>query len=765
MKRGLRFGLASAILGVLALIALDRAFPPVLRADARDFARVVTDRDGAPLRAFPDRNGVWRYPVTLDDVAPAYLEALVAYEDRWFWRHPGVNPVAIARAAWQNVRSGRVISGGSTLTQQVARLLHPRPRSVRGKLIELLRALQLEARYDKAEILTLYLNYAPFGGTLEGVQAASYAYLGKPASSLTDAEAALLAVLPQAPSRLRPDRHPERAQRARDKVLRRLAERGFWSHQRVDDALAEWVTARQLDPPRSAPLLARRLAAADPGAAVIQTTLDGALQRSLERHVAHYITRFAEPVSAAVLVLHSATLETLAYVGSADFLGDRRRAGHVDMIRALRSPGSTLKPFVYGLALDDGLIHSESLLIDAPRVRARYRPTNFGGGFNGPVGATEALRRSLNLPAVQLLENVGPGRFADRLRGVGLPLTIPADGRPSLALALGGAGTRLEALVGAYRALGHHGVAGRPRYRRADPRVETRLLSPGAAWITRAMLTPAPQGRLAPGRQLAWKTGTSYGFRDAWAIGVDGAHTVAVWIGRPDGTPMPGRTGSTAAVPLLHAVFHQLPRQGDAAPAPPDSVERAEICWPLGTLRDAQRQEHCQQVREAWILNGGAPRTLPGPDHPAQRNPLPVWMDASTRRVVGAQCRRIDDRRVQVALWPRALEPWLAPEVRREKLLGEAASRCGAFPGAGLGPRIVGLPASSRRLVLGSSWPTLRLRAPGGQGLNRWFVNGRYVAGADDALSYLPSRPGRYQFAVVDESGATDQVELLLGRG
>ena len=345
------------------------------------------------------------------------------------------------------------------MTQQVARLLHPRPRTLPGKARELLRALQLEWHLSKREILTLYLNHAPFGGTLEGVQAASYGYLGKSAADLSDAEAALLAVLPQAPSRLRPDRHPVRAQNARDKVLRRLRTCGVWSGERVDAAQDESVAALRLTQPRNAPLLARRLVRELPDAPVIQTTLHGPLQTALEDYLRDYVARYSGGVSAAVLVLDSATLDTLAYLGSADFLDDAR-AGHVDMVRAVRSPGSTLKPFIFGLAMDDGLIHSESLLVDAPRTRARYRPANFGGGFQGPVSAAESLRRSLNLPAVQVLEALGPGRFADRLNGAGVAMRVPGDGSPSLALALGGAGVRLEHLAGAFRALSSGGCRG-----------------------------------------------------------------------------------------------------------------------------------------------------------------------------------------------------------------------------------------------------------------------------------------------------------------
>src|SRR5690606_7856708 len=453
-RAALRFGAAGWL---LALLALDLAFPPPL-PDAGGHATLVTARDGTPLRAFPDARGVWRLPAAAETVSPLYVEALLAYEDRWFRAHPGVNPAALLRAAWQAVRHGRIVSGGSTLTMQVARILEPHPRTLAGKLRQVLRAVQLEAHLSKDRILTLYLERAPFGGTIEGVEAASWAYLGKPAARLSHAEAALLAVLPQAPTRLRPDREPEAARRARDKVLERMAAGGHWSRAEVDDARIEPVVARALQPPLSAALLAQRLRERDPGAPRIVSSIDAALQRSLEDRLQAYVARLPARTSAALLVVDNATMEARAYLGTAAF-GDAARLGHVDMVRAWRSPGSTLKPFVYGMALDDGLVHSQSLLVDAPQSFGGYRPGNFDAAFNGPVAVADALRLSLNVPAVDLLDRVGAARFAARLDHAGIGLRFPRGARPNLSLVLGGTGARLEDLVGAHAALSRGGIA------------------------------------------------------------------------------------------------------------------------------------------------------------------------------------------------------------------------------------------------------------------------------------------------------------------
>jgi penicillin-binding protein 1C len=395
-KRRLSFVLHGCLWPVVIVLLLfagfrlcDFLFP--LPPANTTYTTVVTAADGSPLRSFADEQGIWRYPITPDEVSPLYRQALLGYEDRWFYRHPGINPFAIARAAWQNLRAGRVVSGGSTLTMQVARLLDPHQRSLPGKIKQAFRALQLEWHWGKDRILAAYMNNAPFGGTIEGVQAAAYTYLGKPAGELSHAEAALLAVLPQAPSRLRPDRYPQKATLARNKVLERMAELGTWPRETVRDAQREVVAAERFGTPLDCPLLARRLKGRFAGGReVIHTLIDGQLQLQLAALARQYAHRLSPESSVAILVVDNRTLGVTAYVGSADFM-DSRRCGHVDMIRALRSPGSALKPFLYGLAIDSGLIHSQSLLTDAPRTGFLYRPGNFDTGFSGPVSATPGI--------------------------------------------------------------------------------------------------------------------------------------------------------------------------------------------------------------------------------------------------------------------------------------------------------------------------------------------------------------------------------------
>lgn len=762
--------LCAAFVCVLLLWLADRLWPLPMPAD--DLARVVLAEDGTPLWRFADAEGVWRYPVTLDQVSPYYLEALLTYEDRWFYRHPGVNPLALGRAAWQNLTGGRVLSGGSTLSMQVARLLDPHSRTLPGKLRQVWRTAQLEWHLSKRQILELYLNRAPFGGTLQGVAAASWAYLGKSPLQLTPAEAALLAVLPQAPSRLRPDRHPERARLARDKVLQRLGEYQVWPQQRIAEAQEEPLLLAPRQEPALAPLLARRLNRAD-SPPLIHTTLDAALQRRLEDLLLGWRARLPERTSAAILVVESQTMAVRAYLGSVD-LGDERRFGHVDMINALRSPGSTLKPFLYGMAMDDGLIHSESLLQDVPRRYGDYRPGNFSMGFSGPVAASSALALSLNLPAVQLLEAYGPKRFAAQMRMGGMPLSLPTAAEPNLSLILGGAGSRLEDLVSGYSAFARDGMSAPLRLQPDAPLVERRLLSPGSAWIIRRILSGQarpdrdPHAELVQRPQLAWKTGTSYGFRDAWSIGVGPRYLIGIWIGRPDGTPVPGQFGLASAAPLMLQVHDVLSnrdsQRGIAAPVPavPGNVGVAAICWPLGQPM-ARTDPNCRRQRFAWTLDNTTPPTLLAQDQPLGVGLLEkVWVNARGLRV-DAACAGAAPR--DIALWPAPLDPWLPRLERREARLPAIDPNCPPQVPASAAPlSVVGIrpgdqlrrPATSRDAL------HLSVSALGGEGQRWWFLNGAPLGEttAQAALAVNLEEVGRYELSVLDASGQTARVEF-----
>ncbi|MEM8552888.1 MAG: penicillin-binding protein 1C [Pseudomonadota bacterium] len=577
-------GAAAAGAGWLALTIADQ-FAPV-DAPLPPVSPVVLDRHGALLRAFTVDGGRWRLPVTLDAVDPRFVELLIAYEDQRFRTHAGVDPRALVRAGWQAVRHRRIVSGASTLTMQTARLMSgARRKTASRKLGEMVQALRLERSHSKDEILTRYLHLAPYGGNIEGLRAASLAYFGREPKRLTLAQSALLIALPQSPERRRPDRHFDAAKKARDRVLDRLLARGAVTAAESARAKREAVPKRRRPVPRLAPHLARRLIAQNTGADVVKTALDRDWQAALETLAASHVDRVAPKVSAAIVVADLSTGEMRASVGAAKFL-DARRAGHVDMTTALRSPGSTLKPFVYGLAIEAGLVARNTLIEDAPRRFKGYEPKNFDEDFRGMVSVEMALRQSLNVPAVMLLDALGPIRLAVRLEAAGATVALPSGYTPTLALGLGGFGTRLTDLAGLYAGLANRGqpVTLSPMERAPLP---PRLLAPRAARSVSAMLQGMRPPRNASPGEIAYKTGTSYGHRDAWAIGYDNRHVVAVWIGRPDGTPVPHLTGWTDAAPLLFDAFARI---GVTRRAPaPVATPTADLPPPLRTFEPARR--------------------------------------------------------------------------------------------------------------------------------------------------------------------------------
>ncbi len=538
-----------ALLAVeVALVGLDAAFPPDLSKAYRS-SPVALDRRGAWLRALPVEQGRWRIRADLDRTDPSYVRRVVALEDGRFWLHPGVDPLSTLRAAASAALHGRITSGASTLTMQTARLLEPRRRTFGAKLYQMVRALQLQARLSKRETLALYLTLAPYGGNLEGVRAASLAYFGHGPETLTTSEQALLIALPQSPEARRPDRRPAKAREARDRVLQRMVRAGMIPEATAQEATAEPLPGRQPFPALAWQAAGQIARAAAPTTASVVTTIDADLQRRLEPLAAAVAKAQGPDAEAAILVVEAKTRAVRASVGSA---GLTAAGGWMDMTRALRSPGSALKPFIYGLALDDGIVAPDTQLDDAPRRFADYQPEDFDRVFHGPVTMREALIHSLNVPAVATLDRLGPQIFEARLTAAGARLVRPyAQAHdPGLALALGGEGVSLRDVTMLYAALADDGLAKPLAWTEADAKARPgeagqRLMRPGSARTILDILRdgPPPKGRapdaLTRTEPMAFKTGTSYGFRDAVAVGVAGGYVIAVWTGRADGGARP----------------------------------------------------------------------------------------------------------------------------------------------------------------------------------------------------------------------------------
>ncbi len=550
---------------------VDLTVLPSLQAE---ISTEVRDRNGDLLRVYTNAAGRWVLPVALHEVDPTYLQMLIRYEDKRFADHDGVDPVAMLRAVGQTIWQGRVVSGGSTLTMQIARLLEDGGTGRwEGKLRQIRVALALERRLSKDEILTLYLNHAPFGGNIEGVRAASYAYFDRPPRRLTSAQAALLVALPQSPETRRPDRAPHVATRARDAVLGRMAAEGVIDAATRASAVRDPVTPVRHVLPAFAPHLADRVLVQDPDLTRHEVTLDLAVQRALERLAREAVQGRSDGVQIAVILADHRSGHILASVGSAAY-NAQVQGGFIDLTQAVRSPGSTLKPLIYGLGFDQGLIHPETLIADRPTNFDGYMPQNFDGLYRGEVRVRTALQQSLNIPAVAVTQALGPYHLLAGLRRAGVDPKVPG-GAPGLAVALGGIGLSLQELVQLYAAIGNGGVAVDLRAQDApsagfSPQV---VMNRAAAWQIADILRNTPRPRGVQGAGIAYKTGTSYGHRDAWAVGFDGRYVVGVWMGRPDGTPVPGAFGGDLAAPVMFDAFARIaPRVTPIGPPPHETL-------------------------------------------------------------------------------------------------------------------------------------------------------------------------------------------------
>lgn len=613
--------------GYLALRAYAASLGPIDLSVLQRTSPLALDREGRLLRAFATPEGRWRLPVKLAEVDPHFINLLKAYEDRRFDAHGGVDVIGVARAAWQLARNGRVVSGASTLSMQAARLLEPREaRSFSAKLRQMVRAVQLERRLGKEGVLAAYLTLAPYGGNIEGVRAASLIYFGKEPARLSTAEAALLVALPQSPEARRPDRHPAAAGAARARVAQRGLEAGVLVAAEADRASAAAMPTARRPLPMLAPHLAEQAVAAQDGALEgtgpvadmaaalapqaaagvlpgsaparwtqpapmtgthVRLAIDARLQAALQALAQERAAALGRRISAAIVVVDNATGEVRAHVGSSDYF-DAERAGAVDASRAIRSPGSALKPFIYGLAFEQGLAHPETALDDRPSRYGAWAPENFEMGFMGTVSARKALQMSLNLPAVELLSELGAPQLLARLRGAGARLVMPDDASPGLAVGLGGLGVSLVDLTMLYTGLARGGDVVPLRWRLDDPVGQgRRLTDPVAAWYVADALREAPPPANAVTGRIAFKTGTSWGYRDAWAVGYDRRYTVGVWLGRADGASVPGLVGRVAAAPVLFDAFARIGGEPQPLPQPPGVLRAttATLPPPLRHLR------------------------------------------------------------------------------------------------------------------------------------------------------------------------------------
>ena len=755
---------AAACVGLLAWFVWLLAPKPDLYGDAA-FSTLVLDRHGEPLQLRPAADGRYRLFSPLDDIARSARQATLLYEDRRFHRHFGVDPVALLRAAWTTyVQRSRVV-GGSTITMQLARMRFGlNTRSVAGKLVQTARALQIERHYGKAEIFEAYLNLAPYGGAIEGIGTASRIYFDKPASALDLGEALALAVIPQNPSARFPVTAPGRAKllAARERLF------AAWQAQAATDEEEPVALTPVFRAPSALPFRAPHFVrdhlprTAEP---TLRTTLDWRLQARLEQRIRDHVARRARHGihNAAAMLVHHRSMEVLALVGSVRFFDDAI-AGQVNGVRARRSPGSTLKPLLYALALDAGLIHPMTLLADAPRRYAGYAPENFDRGFLGPVFASDALVRSRNVPAVSILARLGVPRFRDWLTEAGVR-RLPPAGELGLPLALGAGEASMAELVRLYALLANRGVWSDLRtVADSGPRAAgRRLLSAEASFLVLDMLENVPRPDDAPLQAkrrppIAWKTGTSFGFRDAWSIGVADPYVLAVWVGNFDGSPNPAFVGRTAAAPLFLGIADSL--LADIEPPPPRTVaglnlRRVEVCAATGDLPG----RHCPRTAPSWFIPGVSPIKVSAV-HRAVR------VDARTG-LRSCDAAAADVRQEVYEFWPSDLEAVFRRAGIAIRKPPSWSPECDlrATASSGHAPRIE------------SPQPTLTYHAPADAGEDGsilfsavtdadasavyWFVNGALVAvaGRHEHTFWTP-RSGRFSVRAVDDLGRAAAVSI-----
>ncbi|MGV3641198.1 MAG: penicillin-binding protein 1C [Adhaeribacter sp.] len=746
--------LAGIGLAVMALLlGLHLRYPLQVKVD---YSPVVLAADGSVLNAFLSRDDKWRMQLEAGEINPLLKKAVLLKEDRYFYYHPGVNPVAMVRALFNNLVQGRKTSGASTLTMQVARLLYPRERTYAHKLSEIGRAFQLEWQYSKEEILTLYLNLVPYGGNIEGVKAASVLYFQQSPRQLSLAQAVTLTVIPNKPSSLRIGKRNEQIRAFRDKWLRYYQSEQAFSSRKIADALSEPLSAVRQQAPRVAPHFAWRMRRQYPGRALLRTTLNRRTQEMVEQLAFQYLqrTRQQQIHNISVIVVNNQTRAVEAYLGSADF-GDQQHGGQVDGVRALRSPGSTLKPYLYAVAFDKGLLTPKTRISDVPVDFAGYRPENYFGDYSGNVTVEQALATSLNIPAVKVLDQMGVAAFVRKMQQAEFSHIKKTGADLGLSLILGGCDVKLEELTALYAAFADQGRYRPLRWQQSDSSsFKKQLISPASAYMLYQVLSQLKRPDLPHNAhnstrlpQIAWKTGTSYGRKDAWSIGYNSRYTVGVWVGNFTGEGVPELNGTDTATPLLFDLFNAIDynsaRQGLQAPA---QLAYRAVCPESGKPRSS----FCTgQVRDAYIPGISPTEAC---DHQKQ-----VWVSADEKYAYCTTC--LPETGYQTRDYPNHAPELLTFFASRHlpyQKIPEHNPRCPRIFQDN-GPVITSPTAGMEYLLERADQQQLMLRCNTHNEVRRvsWYINDRFLQTSDAKapLFFQPRQAGSYKISCTDDQG------------
>jgi len=758
---------AVVLIPVFVLLMLNSIFPLPIDKLYPQASTVVLDRNGEIMRVFLAPDGMWRMPVELQRMSPTLTEAVLTYEDRYFYWHPGVNPASIIRAAYVDLRTGRFVQGGSTLTMQVARMIEPKERTITGKVIEVFRAFQLELRYSKDEILACYLNLAPYGGNIVGVGAASMAYFNKSPNQLSLGEAAILAAIPNSPNNLRPDLNPENAAIARKKVLGVLAAQKLITDTRLTEAISEDIPDRRYQMPFEIPHLSNMLVAGYPQMDCIESTIDGKIQNLAER----ILSMNLEPLEAvgisngSVVIIDNRTCDVLAFVGSGDFANVEAQ-GQVNGATALRSPGSALKPFVYALGLDRGLISPRGLLYDVPINYAGYSPENYDGVYNGCVTVTDAIIRSLNVPAVKLTADLKHDGLYEFLRAAGVTSLTRERDYYGLSITLGGCEVSLLELTNLYSGLARGGKFARYRFLRSEtPIAGESLISVEAGYIISEILSQLRRPELpsvwdwsVDMPKVAWKTGTSYGRRDAWSIGYTPRFTVGVWVGNFDGKGVPELVGAESAAPILFSIFTALHEYDDGGWfVEPRGVERRQVC----SVSGMPLSENCVSACTEMFIPGVSPFRKCNIHEK-------ILVDKNENVRLCSHCRagREYEERI-VEQWPVDVAIWLERTGHAVEKIPEHYAHCPVVV-AGDAPIILSPMAETEYKIrhgVDLGYQNILLDASVSNRTRKifWFVDRELVySGTPMQRVFINPEPGRHSVVCTDDEGRSSEISFVV---
>ncbi|GAB4054778.1 penicillin-binding protein 1C [Spirosoma litoris] len=781
----------TVIVGLLIFFSLDFFFPVSTHIP---YSTIITARDGSILHAFLSRDDKWRMYAELNEITPTLRDAILFKEDKYFRYHPGFNPVAMLRAAARNLLTGRRTSGASTITMQTVRLLEPRDRTYSNKLIELFRALQLEVHYSKDEILQLYLNLIPYGSNIEGLKSASLLYFGKPPVLLSLAELTTLTIIPNRPSSLRLGARNALVVQERNRWLVRFRTAKLFSDETIEDALNEPLTAYRREAPQQAPHLSRRLRAENPTTPIVQSTLNPTAQATAEQVVKRYADRIRayNIHNSAVLIVDNLSHEVVAYVGSANF-SNTFDGGQVDGVRAVRSPGSALKPLLYGLAFDAGIITPKTKLADVPVNFGGYEPDNYDRRFNGPVTAEFALANSLNIPAVALLKEMGTPVLVSTLQKAGFTAIKKQAKELGLSMILGGCGVTLEEMTRLYAGLANGGVLGELQFTSLPspptplPKRErgaglpvslpspvlgegsgVRVISPEAAYLVTHTLTQITRPDLPNNfdnsyhlPRIAWKTGTSYGRRDAWSIGYNQRYTIGVWVGNFSGIGVPELSGANTATPLLFQLFNVLdynsPTGWFKTPKDANKLSMRLICPETGDvpgefctnpvtdycIMGVSRYRHCQHRKAVFTNAAGTISycTQCRPDSGAVRKSYP---NLSPEIIAFYKSRHI----------PFEVVPPHNPAC--ERVFGSTEQA---------GPQITSLTNGNEYFINPKQPAEMELSCQVANDVQTvfWYLNDKLYSKAKptEAIFFKP-RPGTLKISCADDKGRSSDIRILV---